>query len=264
MEGGLCYLAVRDARASQAPERGLAVGRRGEFGHVSGHPKQVNRGGPPPKQALKPLRSLTTCVVGIEGEEDAGAARQASRHALHALGPQGCASGQAPLHKGKPVEHPFSKDHPRRVYAKPPKPKHRLGSGERLEPRRPLRVDGPAHKPADASRGQVGNHHHASEALPPLGEQARRPYPLASETGGFKVSAQPVSRRVAKTQAAGGVEADAPGAQVLPAIGMAKHRPEVEPGGRRQQCRVPLGNRLDGRPPRLNPNPPKEGVGLAP
>ena len=136
--------------------------------------------------------------------------------------PRAATAGNPHWDKGKPVEQALPRqDYPgRRLAPSRPRSKHRLGSGQRLEPRRPLRVNGPAHKPADASRGQVGNHHHPSEPLAPLGEQARGPYPLAAESGAFKVSAQPVPRRVAKTQAAGGIEADVPEAQILTRLGL--------------------------------------------
>ena len=85
----------------------------------------------------------------------------------------------------------------------------------------------------DAAADQVQDHYHPREPLrTPLGEQARSLQPVAAESVGFKVLAQPVPR----------VEADAPGRQLLTRLGAEKHRPDVKPHGRRQQRWVPLGN----------------------
>ena len=152
---------------------------------------------------------------------------------LHALGAQGCNGEKAPLGQGPASRRGPRRQLPRRAQAKPPKSKHWLGSGQRLEPRRPLRVDSPSRKPTDAAAGQVRDHYHPREPLrTPLGEQARSLQPVAAESVGFKVLAQPVPR----------VEADAPGRQLLTRLGAAKRRPEVEPCRRRQQRWVPLGN----------------------
>ena len=147
-------------------------------------------------------------VCGLLPSGASGPCKQAQEGGdlLHALGAQGCNGGKAPLGQG---------------------------SASRRGPRRPLRVDGPSHKPTDAAAGQVRDHYHPREPLrTPLGEQARSLQPVAAESVGFKVLAQPVPR----------VEADAPGRQLLTRLGAEKHRPEVKPHGRRQQRWVPLGN----------------------
>ena len=147
--------------------------------------------------------------------------------------PRAATAGRPHWVKGQPVEEALGDNCPGGRKAKPPKSKHWLGSGQRLEPRRPLRVDGPSHKPTHAAAGQVRDHYHPREPLrTPLGEQARSLQPVAAESVGFKVLAQPVPR----------VEADAPGRQLLTRLGAEKHRPEVKPHGRRQQRWVPLGN----------------------
>ena len=69
----------------QAQEDGAALGVSSQLCHVADAIKQAHGGGPPPKQATKPLRSITARVGGVEGEEDAVAAKQASGHPLHAL-----------------------------------------------------------------------------------------------------------------------------------------------------------------------------------
>ena len=147
--------------------------------------------------------------------------------------PRAATAGRPHWVKGQPVEEALGDNCPGGRKAKPPKSKHWLGSGQRLEPRRPLRVDGPSHKPTHAAAGQVRDHYHPREPLrTPLGEQARSLQPVAAESVGFKVLAQPVPR----------VEADAPGRQLFTRLGAEKHRPGVKPHGRRQQRWVPLGN----------------------
>ena len=95
----------------QVQEDGAAVGVRGKLGHVGGDAKQGHRNGPTIKQALKPLGGLPARVVGVEGEEDAGAAAQSEGHPLKALGAQGGYGGKAPLRQGKPVEQAFRHHH---------------------------------------------------------------------------------------------------------------------------------------------------------
>ena len=123
---------------------------------------------------------------------------------------------------------------------KTPKPKHRLGAGQRLEPGRPVGIDGPSDKPADKAAGGVGNDHHAGEPLrAPLHEQPAVPEPAGGEAVRLKRLPQPAARRVAEAKMGSGVETDAPRGQVLPGNGAAPELPGVEPRRRRQQRRVP-------------------------
>ena len=124
-----------------------------------------------------------------------------------------------------------------------PKSKHRLGTGKRLEPGRPVGVYRPPDKPADKPAGGVGDDHHPSEPLTALGEQPAVPEPLGGEAVRLKVLPQPAPRRVAEAEPQGGVKGDAPRGKVLPSCGAAPQLPGVEPDRRRQQGRVPWGQR---------------------
>ncbi len=156
----------------QAQEGGSSVGQSRKLGHVADALGKGDGGGPASEQGLKPLRRLTARVVVVEGEEDAGAAPEGRGDPLHALGAQGCASRKAPSGKGEPVEDPLGDDRPRRRRAETPHPKHRLGAGQRLEPGRPVGIDGPADEPTDETAGGVGDDDHAGEPLgSPLHEQ---------------------------------------------------------------------------------------------
>ena len=125
---------------------------RRKLAHVSDALGKGDGGGPASKQARKPLGGLKARVVVVESEEDAGAAPQGIGDPLHALRAQGGAGGDAPPGKGKPVEDPLGDDRPRRRDPETPKPKHRLGTGQRLEPGRPVGIHGPPDKPAGQGR----------------------------------------------------------------------------------------------------------------
>ena len=185
-------------------------------------------GGPAPEQGLEPLRRLAARVVGVEGEEDPGAALEGRGDPLHALGAQGCDGRKAPSGKGEPVEDPLGDDRPGRRGAETPHPKHRLGAGQPLEPGRPVGVDGPADEPAGETAGGVGNDDHSGEPLgAPLHEQPAVPEPVGVEADRLK----------------GLSLADAPRGQVLPPLRMTAQPSGVEPPRRRQQGGVPWGQR---------------------
>ena len=224
----------------QAQEEGPSVWQGGKLGHVADALGKGDGGGPASKQARKPLGGLKPRVVVVEGEEDAGAAPQGCGDPLNALGAQCCDCGEAPTGKGKPVEDPLCHDRPGRRNPKTPKPKRRLGAGQRLEPGRPVGSDGPSDKPADKAAGGVGNDDHAGESLhAPLHEQPAVPEPVGGEAHRLKGLPQPAARRVAEAKTGRGVKADAPRGQVLPGNGAAPELPGVEPRRRRQQRRVP-------------------------
>ena len=156
----------------QAQEDGASVGKGSKLGHVADALGQGQDGGPPPKQVRKPPGGLKARVVRVEGEEDPGAAPKGGGDALDPLGAQGGAGGYTPARKDKPVEDALRNDGPRRSGAEPAKPKHRLRSGQRLEPGSPVGSDGPAHEPTDKPAGSVGNDYHPGEPLrAPLHEQ---------------------------------------------------------------------------------------------
>ena len=98
-------------------------------------------GGPATEQGLKPLRRLTSRVVGIEGEEDAGRAPEGCGDPLDALRAQGSDRRKAPSGNGEPVEEALGHNRPGRGGAETPKTQHRLGAGKRLEPGSPVRID---------------------------------------------------------------------------------------------------------------------------
>ena len=62
MEGGLCYLAVRDALASKPRKIARPWGCVASSA-TSRPPQASQRGGPPSKQALKPLGGLAARIV---------------------------------------------------------------------------------------------------------------------------------------------------------------------------------------------------------
>ena len=219
------------------------MGKGRKLGHVADALGKGDGGCPASKQARKPLRGLKARVVRVEGEEDPGAAPQALRHLLDPLGAQGSDAGDAPLRKGKPVEDALGHHREGRRGAETPKPKHRLGAGKRLEPGRPVGVYGPPDKPADKTAGGVGNDHHPCEPLTALGEQPAVPEPSGIEAVRHKGLPQPAPRRVAEAETQGGVKSDAPRGQVLPCRRAAPELPGVEPDRRRQQGRVPWGQR---------------------
>ena len=125
------------------------MGKGGKLGHIADALGKGDGDGPASKQARKPLGGLKARVVGVEGEEDPGAAPQALRHPLDPLCAQGCDGGDAPSGKGKPVEDALGDDRQGRRGAETRKPKHRLGAGKRLETGRPVGVYSPPHEPAD-------------------------------------------------------------------------------------------------------------------
>ena len=193
----------------------------GKLGHVADALGEGDGGGPASKQARKPLGGLKARVVVVEGEEDAGAAPQGCGDPLHALGAEGGAGGDAPPGKGKPVEDLLGDHRPRRRNPKTPKPKHWLGAGQRLEPGRPVGIDGPPDKPADKAAGGVGNDHHPGEPLhSPLHEQPAVPEPVGGEAVRLKSLPQPAARRIAEAQAGCRGRADAPRGQVPQAAGL--------------------------------------------
>ena len=231
---------------------------RRKLAHVANAFGQSHGCGPAPKQALKPLGGLTARVVRVEGEEDAGAAPQGGCGLLNALGAQGGAGGKAPPGNRKPVEDALGEHRPRRSEAEPPKPKHRLGTGERLEPWGSVGVYGPPRKPPHKSPGYLWNDDHPREPLrAPLREQAGVPEPLGGEAGGLDGFAQPAPRREAEAQPQGGVHADAPGGKVPPRRRSAPKPPGVEPRRRRQQSRVPRRKNGGGRASLDGSTPPR-------
>ena len=110
------------------------MGESCKLAHVADALGKGDGGGPASEQGQKPLRRLPARVVGIEGEEDAGAAPEGRGDALNALGAQGGAGGEAPAGKGEPVEDPFGHHRKRWSGAETPKTEHRLGAGKGLEP----------------------------------------------------------------------------------------------------------------------------------
>ena len=245
-------------QSQQAREDGATVGMRRKLAHVANAFGQSHGCGPAPKQALKPLGGLTARVVRVEGEEDAGAAPQGGCGLLNALGAQGGAGGKAPPGNRKPVEDALGEHRPRRSEAEPPKPKHRLGTGERLEPWGSVGVYGPPRKPPHKSPGYLWNDDHPREPLrAPLREQAGVPEPLGGEAGGLDGFAQPAPRREAEAQPQGGVHADAPGGKVPPRRRSAPKPPGVEPRRRRQQSRVPRRKNGGGRASLDGSTPPR-------
>ena len=97
------------------------MGEGRKLAHVADAFGKGHGRGPAAKQGRKALGGFTARVVGVEGEEDAGAAPQGGRGLLHALGAQGGAGGKAPPRNRKPVEEPFGEHRPRRSEAEPPK-----------------------------------------------------------------------------------------------------------------------------------------------
>ena len=205
------------------------MGKGGKLGHVPDAGGEGDDGGPASKQGQKPLRRLLASVVCIEGEEDAGAAPEGVGDPLNALGAQGCTGGEVPGGKSDPVEDALGDDRPQRGAAKTPQAQHRLGTGQRLEPGRPVGVYGPAHEPADEAAGDVGNDDRAGEPLrPPRHEQPGVPETLLREALGLQGLPQPAARRIA----------EAPRGQVLPRFCVTPELPGVEARHRRQQVGV--------------------------
>ena len=65
--------------------------------------------------------------------------------------------------------------------------------------------------PPDPARGDVGNGHHSGKPFrAPFQEKATVPESLAGKSCRLKGLAQPAARRLADTQAAYGIRADAP------------------------------------------------------
>ncbi len=128
----------------QAEESRAALGEGRKLGHVADACGQGDGGGPAAQQGQKPLRRLKARVVGVEGQEDAGAAPQGRGDALNALGAQGSDGGEAPSGKGEPVEEGLGDDRPRRGGAEPSESEHRLGAGKGLEPGPCVRLQRPA------------------------------------------------------------------------------------------------------------------------
>ncbi len=189
-----------------------------------------------PEQFLESLGGRLTRRVRIEREEDAGATRQGCRDALGALRAERGASGHAPLGERQPVEQSLGEHRPRRCGAKLPGPEQGLGTGQRLEPGRTLRLHGTSGEPPDTPAGnQIGDDHHPSEPLPVLGEQPRSLQALRGEPGSSEVGAQPAARRVAEAEAGCRFRADAPRAQVRLRYEAAPQPAGVEPGGCSQQ-----------------------------
>ena len=78
----------------QAEEGGAPVWPGGKLGHVADALGKGDSGGPASEQGLKPLRRLAARVVGVEGEEDAGAAPKGAGHPLHACVPRAAQAGR--------------------------------------------------------------------------------------------------------------------------------------------------------------------------
>ena len=205
--GSCRYLAERAARASRRGKTVRPWGCAASSAHVADTFGRLT------VAALRPSKPSSRSVASrpASSESKARKTRGQPRREAAAFStpwvPRGGAGGNAPPGNRKPVEDAFGEHRPRRSEAEPPKSKHRLGTGERLEPWGSVEVYGPPRKPPDKSPGYLWNDDHPREPLrAPLREQAGVPEPLGGEAGGLDGFAEAVPRREAEAQPQGGVQ----------------------------------------------------------
>ena len=90
----------------QAEEDRPSVGKGGKLGHVADALGKGDGGGPASKQARKPLGGLKARVVGVEGEEDPGAAPQASATLSTPCVPRAATAGTPQVARAASRRHP--------------------------------------------------------------------------------------------------------------------------------------------------------------
>ena len=168
---------------SVPPEPAGGGRRRGRGEGPQARPRRRQPWGRVTAAALRPSKPASRSVASSPASSESkarktrGQPRKPSATFSTPWVPRAATAGTPQLRKGKPVEDALGHDREGRRGAETPKPKHRLGAGQRLEPGRPVGVYGPPDKPADKTAGGVGNDHHPCEPLTALGEQPAVPEP---------------------------------------------------------------------------------------
>ena len=182
--GGVGWLGGGARRLrEQVLEDRPALGRGGKLRHVRDARGQGHGGGAGAKQAPKPAAASRPASSLSKARKTLGQPRRAEATRSRPCVPRAAQAGRPHCARASQSKTPSATTAHEGAGPSRPRPSTGFGPGRDWNLGVTLRVDGPSRKPAHATARDLGDDHHAGEALAPLREQPRVPEPLLAEAG---------------------------------------------------------------------------------